>query len=359
MRWMLATGLAAVAFGAAACLVDIDDVEGSGASAGAAGSAKGGTGGGAGAVWPDGGAGAGTGGTGGAAGVAGAAGSGGPPAYASYGFRRPIVVTAAAAPIPSDYALAISIDHANLIALGRARADGDDLRVARWDGNSWQELDRTRRWFRVTARPRCTRSDRRTAANQNYLHYGDAAAGAPRTSVGSSCSGSSRPLNKWDRSCLFFGGLRPGGAERIDQGRATTDQSQADRVAWFDDVALGRDGSCRTWPIWRRACGRQSAGWQAHELSMEATAGAEISPGVRALYSRPSPTSGLDARPTRIVGHRESDDQRSQVAPPAGGPACRRLRQRLGGFAASSAAWWIDDVCRLVDQPSVALGGEP
>ena len=48
---------------------------------------------------------------------------------ARYAYRRRITVTAGAAPVPEGYAVPITFDHAAMVAAGRARADGGDVRV--------------------------------------------------------------------------------------------------------------------------------------------------------------------------------------------------------------------------------------
>ena len=77
-------------------------------------------------------------------------------------FRQRIDVTTAAVAAPDDYSTPVVVDHAALVASGLSTASGDDLRVMRWDGASWTELDRvldddsgwnavdTTFWFRTT-----------------------------------------------------------------------------------------------------------------------------------------------------------------------------------------------------------------
>jgi signal peptidase I len=61
---------------------------------------------------------------------------------AGYGYRQRIDVVASTADAPGDYTVPFTIDHAALVASGLALANGDDLRVLRWDGAVWTELDR-------------------------------------------------------------------------------------------------------------------------------------------------------------------------------------------------------------------------
>ncbi len=79
-----------------------------------------------------------------------------------YVFRQRITVEAGTADAPTDYSAAVVVDHAALVDLGLSRADGDDVRIVRWDGTTWTELDRilgdgeswnttsTALWFRTT-----------------------------------------------------------------------------------------------------------------------------------------------------------------------------------------------------------------
>ncbi len=58
-----------------------------------------------------------------------------------YTFRQRIVVDSTVA-APGDYTVSLPIDHAALISSDLSLASGDDLRILRWDGSSWIELDR-------------------------------------------------------------------------------------------------------------------------------------------------------------------------------------------------------------------------
>ncbi|MFK7918020.1 MAG: signal peptidase I [Ilumatobacter sp.] len=59
----------------------------------------------------------------------------------AYGYRQRIDVAAGTA-TPEGYTVPVTIDHAELVGQSLSQADGDDLRVLRWDGVSWLELDR-------------------------------------------------------------------------------------------------------------------------------------------------------------------------------------------------------------------------
>ncbi len=82
-------------------------------------------------------------------------------ADASYGLRQRIDVTAGTVDSPTGYTTSVVVDHASLVAGQLSLASGDDLRLFRYDGTTWTELDRvldpasgwnsatTRLWFRT------------------------------------------------------------------------------------------------------------------------------------------------------------------------------------------------------------------
>ncbi len=97
-----------------------------------------------------------------------------------------ITFTAGSAAIPSGYSVSLTFDHAGLVAASKSRADGNDVRVAYWNGALWTALDRvldpgsswnsptTTIWFRLQAGIGASSFD------DNYgLYYGNSAAGAP------------------------------------------------------------------------------------------------------------------------------------------------------------------------------------
>ncbi|MEM9132956.1 MAG: DUF2341 domain-containing protein [Actinomycetota bacterium] len=103
----------------------------------------------------------------------------------TYPFRQRIDVAAGGIAAPDDYTISLAVDHAALVTSGLARADGDDVRVLRWDGSTWTELDRilddgstwdrsdTTLWFRTVAPVAADTTD------TYWLHYGNSAATAP------------------------------------------------------------------------------------------------------------------------------------------------------------------------------------
>lgn len=60
----------------------------------------------------------------------------------SYTFRQRIDATTTTAAAPDAYTLPVTIDHAALVTSGLSINDGSDVRIVRWDGTSWTELDR-------------------------------------------------------------------------------------------------------------------------------------------------------------------------------------------------------------------------
>ncbi len=104
----------------------------------------------------------------------------------AYGYRERIEVTTATTAAPDGYTVPVTFDHAAMVAAGTALASGDDVRVVRWDGSTWTELDRvlddlsvwdaadTTVWFR-TATP--IAAD--TTDVSYWLHHGNGGAGAP------------------------------------------------------------------------------------------------------------------------------------------------------------------------------------
>ena len=56
--------------------------------------------------------------------------------------RKKITITAGSQQISSGCSVSMSFDHAAMVSEGSARADGNDVRVAYWNGATWMELDR-------------------------------------------------------------------------------------------------------------------------------------------------------------------------------------------------------------------------
>ncbi len=97
----------------------------------------------------------------------------------AYTFRQRIDVDTGVAAAPDEYSVPLTLDHAALVSSGLSRADGTDLRVLRWDGATWTELDRvlddaslwdqvtTTLWFR-TADPIAA-----TSTSTYWLYFGN------------------------------------------------------------------------------------------------------------------------------------------------------------------------------------------
>lgn len=107
---------------------------------------------------------------------------------ADWDFRRTITVTAQDA-VAAGYAVALTFNHAALVAGGRSLAGGDDVRVRYWTGTQMIELDRvldpTSGWNRVNTIIwfRLQTALGSGAVNANYyLHYGSLVAGPPPAS---------------------------------------------------------------------------------------------------------------------------------------------------------------------------------
>ncbi len=68
----------------------------------------------------------------------------GGPTWADPGapYRQRIDVDAASVDVPNGYTTPVTIDHAALVASGLSAASGNDLRLWRFDGTTWTELDR-------------------------------------------------------------------------------------------------------------------------------------------------------------------------------------------------------------------------
>ena len=102
-----------------------------------------------------------------------------------YLFRQRIDVETGSAAAPGGYTVPVTLDHAALVANGIARADGTDVRVLRWDGANWTELDRIlddgASWgdASTTLLFRTDVAIDVAAVDSYWLYYGNPAAPAP------------------------------------------------------------------------------------------------------------------------------------------------------------------------------------
>ena len=97
-----------------------------------------------------------------------------------------ITVTADEDALPSGYSVWFTFDHEGLVSGNKSQADGDDVRVVYWDGDSWVELDRsldefaswddasTMIWFKTQAAIGAYGSD-----DNYYLYYSNTSADNP------------------------------------------------------------------------------------------------------------------------------------------------------------------------------------
>ena len=118
----------------------------------------------------------------------------------NYGLRKQITITAPASKaVPSGYPVKLTIDHASLVSASpsKSQADGDDIRVVRWDGSNWVEVDRilfnngitssswnqsnTQIVFKTQASVSAGSSD-----SSYYLYYSNQSASSPPTNTLSS-----------------------------------------------------------------------------------------------------------------------------------------------------------------------------
>lgn len=78
-----------------------------------------------------------------------------------YSYREPIlVINNVASPLSSGYSVRLNINTSSLVSAGKISASGNDLRIVRWNGSSWSEIDRdvigmntssTQVWFKTQA----------------------------------------------------------------------------------------------------------------------------------------------------------------------------------------------------------------
>lgn len=104
----------------------------------------------------------------------------------SYSRRMQISVNAGSAGAPAGYSVPIVLNHAALVAAGKSLANGNDVRIAQWDGTAWSELDRVldagSSWNSATTTIWIKTSGAippNSSGTSWYLHYGNASAGLP------------------------------------------------------------------------------------------------------------------------------------------------------------------------------------
>lgn len=112
----------------------------------------------------------------------------------SYAYRQQIFIPAGTTPLSANYAVSVVFNHASHVSAipSRSLATGNDVRVVRWNGSAWVDLNRvadpdagwntttTRIWFETAANIAANATD-----DNYYIYYGNAAAGAPLASADS------------------------------------------------------------------------------------------------------------------------------------------------------------------------------
>jgi hypothetical protein len=116
-----------------------------------------------------------------------------------YQHRKKITVSSnGGIAVPDEYSVSFSEDTASLISASKLRPDGNDWRIAYWDGSSWIELDRhvrsgwdsanTETWFKTQAAIGGGASD-----DNYYVYYGYSAETGTPPSYWSDSMGADAP----------------------------------------------------------------------------------------------------------------------------------------------------------------------
>ncbi|MFQ5922424.1 MAG: hypothetical protein ACE5M4_06235, partial [Anaerolineales bacterium] len=108
----------------------------------------------------------------------------------NYGYRQRITITAGSATVPSGYTISETINHAQLVLDGKSLASGNDVRVVRWNGVGWTEIDRVldpaSSWDSAsTTISFATQAAISSASSDQtyFIYYGNALAGSPPAST--------------------------------------------------------------------------------------------------------------------------------------------------------------------------------
>lgn len=103
----------------------------------------------------------------------------------AYAQRAQLTLTSQDA-LPNSYTVSVQIPHATWVASGMSLANGNDIRVARWSGSAWTEIDRivdphsawnassTQLWFRTQTTIAASTSD-----TSYWIYYANSAAASP------------------------------------------------------------------------------------------------------------------------------------------------------------------------------------
>ncbi|HVP12283.1 MAG TPA: Calx-beta domain-containing protein, partial [Phycisphaerae bacterium] len=112
-----------------------------------------------------------------------------------YAWRKKITLTDSGSGTPAGTVLSFTFDHAALVSANQSQADGDDIRIACWDGANWTELSRvlaSASSWNLSSTQILFKAPRALAASGSsddyYLYYGNPSAAAPAVSV---------PTSRW------------------------------------------------------------------------------------------------------------------------------------------------------------------
>ncbi len=308
-----------------------------------------------------------------------------------YTYRRQIDVTTGTTRIGTGYSVNLTVNHAALVSAGKAQADGDDLRVAYWNGSAWNEMHRvldiesawnggsTEIWFRTVAPIAASTTD------ANYsLFYGNPSAANP-------------PANPRD-VFVFYDGFESGDMARwtaqID-GIWSVESDQANNGTYSLRAStavninkwITADGVNEANVLldarWRISStnsdidqgfrARESSTIDTYSTNLEATAGWNIARWVSGTWTELSPNADSPTADTWtkittvIIGQNMrvfKDD--TQINPSSGwfDVGANHTSGSIGFHTwrvPAGSYWWIDDVIlrQYVDpEPTTSLGAE-
>ena len=131
----------------------------------------------------------------------------------AYNYRMMVTIPAGTTALPTDYAVSVVFNHSAQVTAGRSLASGNDVRVVRWTGSGWVELDRVldpdTTWNTTTSRIwfDTAQSIAANASNTDYyIYYNNPAAGTPPQTgenvflLYDDFSGSNLNTSRWTRT---------------------------------------------------------------------------------------------------------------------------------------------------------------
>jgi hypothetical protein len=193
----------------------------------------------------------------------------------AWAYRKVLPVTTGAASAPAGYSVSLTFDHAALVAAGKSRADGNDVRIVRWTGSAWTQLDRvldestlwdtttTRLWFATAATINASSTDA-----SYYLYYGNGSALTPPANAlnvylfHDDFPGVALDSSKW--TVLAGAPAVAAGILTIpDNARLVAPVTYAfgTNTTWEARLALGGDGTINTFYYWCATNNTASAGF--------------------------------------------------------------------------------------------------